>query len=122
MIDPAATNDQTDPLAEIIAGLKAKRPDDHFEKLQTPGPDGPLVAIIRVPSESEWRIVKSMGADTDPVKRVASNRQLCNFCVLYPSGGELLALYKRYPVIIDTWAGEIAEASGAIKGTTREKL
>ena len=118
---------EKDPQAEAIAVAVAKaresKPDAHLEKLRTPLPDGGYVlGVVRVPTEQEWRMVKSKQSENDPTQKASANRLLFNACVVYPTGPELADLLRRYPIMVDTWAGEIAEMAGAIKGTIREKI
>lgn len=130
----AAEPAQVDPLDEVIRGLRETQPDLYCEKLGLEMGDGFTVRGLAImPTPQQWTMVRIKLTDPDPAQKVAGNRLLFNFALKAyidqdgltvakgGSGGELAPLVKRYPALVDTWAGEIAEMAGARKGTVREK-
>lgn len=129
-VEPA----KDDPFDEVIRGLRETQPDLYCEKLRLEMGDGSEVRGVAImPTPQQWTMVRTKLNDVDPAQRVAGNRLLFNFCLKAyidqggltvaksPSGAELAPLVKRYPALVDTWAGEIAEMAGSRKGTVREK-
>lgn len=130
----AAEPAKTDPLDEVIRGLREAQPDLYCEKLSLEMGGGFTVRGLAVmPTPQQWTMVRIKLTDTDPAQKVAGNRLLFNFALKAyidqdgltvakgGNGAELAPLVKRYPALVDTWAGEIAEMAGARKGTVREK-
>jgi hypothetical protein len=111
---------------DVVRDLKAKHAGTELIKIRTPSPDGDdekaIEVVVRCPTDAEWKMVRTMAADPEPVKKVESSRVLVNACVLYPSGQALLDLIRSRPALVDVWGGEISELAGAIKGSTRSKL
>lgn len=126
--------EKIDPFDEVIRVLRETAPDLYCEKLRLEMGDGFEVRGLAImPTPQQWTMVRTKLADTDVAQRVAGNRLLFNFSLKayidqdgltvakVPNGSELAPLVKRYPALVDTWAGEIAEMAGARKGTIREK-
>jgi|SRR6185312_5935535 len=124
----AQKSDADDPALKAaqaaIDAYRTEHQDAHLERLRTPvNTEGDfVVAVARLPTTAEWLMVKAKQMDVDANNRASANRLIVNTCVIYPKGPELTATLKRYPAIVDVWAGEIAEMAGAIKGTVREKV
>lgn len=118
------TDAQEAAAQEVIDAMRAVDPGVHLEKARTPVADHSgvkLLAVFQVVDSGTYAMSSEKEANQDPAQRASINRLIFNRGVVYPKGQELQRLIKDYPYIVRVWAGEIAEMSGAFKGTEREK-
>ena len=104
---------------EILNGLRAKNPGVQLEQLLHPTIANAEV-IARPATEDEWGQFRQMQGDE--AQKVFANRMLVDSCVVYPPGPELKAIISKYPGLVESWSGEIAEISGISRSMRRKKL
>ena len=119
------TTDTEEAAADaVIAAIRERDPGAPLEKIRTPiaNTDRKLLGVFQVVDAGTYAMSSEKEANQDPAQRAAVSRLVFNRGVVYPTGSELQAMIKRYPYIVRVWAGEIAEMSGAFKGSEREKV
>lgn len=110
---------------EVVEQLKVKHPAaKSFRKLSTKmSDDTVLECVVKLPiPEAAYAMSREKMHEPSAQEKASANRILFNAGVVYPEGADLQQMIRDYPGIVDTWAGEIGELAGAIRGTLVEKL
>lgn len=97
-----------DPAVQtLLAEFRGKNPGHVVKPLAWSGG----VMIVKSPSDTVYGIFRATTA-VDMSKNFEASRSLCYACILSPSGGEVITIFERKPVLVDRIASVLVDMAG----------